>query len=126
MVEDIHQSYTFTECLETHQNSKTRSIYHAAVGKFLKSVYQTPQSIEALAARYIKEVKARKRDVQRDLIGFVAFTQDAGRNDRVMPPNSLGLYLSSAYGFLADCCNTHVPVRERSGTNCQVGGIDDA
>ena len=111
VVEDIQQSYTFTEWLETHQSSTTRSIYHAAVGKFLKSVYQTPQSTEALATRYIKEVNAHKRDVVRDLADFVSFTQDPDRNGKVMPPNSLELYLAATYGFLADCCGTTVSSR---------------
>ncbi len=116
--ENTHRSYTFTEWLETYQNSSTRAAYHSGVGSFLRSVYQTDAQVRELADRYIKETRRGKRDFGRDLLDYINSTQKGqtyaqkARLGKAMPPMSLHLCLAATKNFLSYCCDIEIPNKD--------------
>lgn len=109
------ENYTFERWLKSYQQSATRKVYGTAVGSFLRSIYQTDEKTEALAPRYIKEVKAGKRNCTHDLGDFITFTQSgrARKNGKPLPPNTTKLYMAATYGFLSQCCGVDISIPAR-------------
>ena len=114
IVEDIQQSYTFPQWLDSYQSKATQAAYHSGVGSFLRSIYQTDEPVEQLAERYIKETKRGKRDIRKDLLDYIGFTQKGQaytskvKAGKAMPPMSLHLCLAATKNFLSYRCNIDI------------------
>jgi len=114
-VEEEINTYTFSQWLQSRKSSNTRSLYGASVGSFLHSIYQTDETTEKLAARYVKDVKKGKRKTLNDLLDFITFTQSgkARKDGKVVPPNSLSVYFTGIISFLFYCCGEELSPRAR-------------
>jgi hypothetical protein len=106
---------SFPQWLQSHTESRTKQFYTSIISYFLKSIYGTDEGVEPLAAKYIKEVKEGKRDVDDELTAFVTFAK-AGkerRKNKPMPTNVLRPYLAVSRKFIGVSCGV-APSEARS------------
>jgi len=110
---DEENTQTFNDWLSSYPQQKTRHAYHNGTRAFLQTVYDSSEKAEALALRYIGEIK--KRSPVRDLEVFLnAYS--------TKPPKSVRLYLVATRQFLSYCCNYEVSSKDTKALRRKIKG----